>query len=94
MLRCFIIVPDRQQDFSPAQRRHWSISADGQASLTITRVAKNDEGLWECWELDGVGNPKRKAHALHLVVAKSKSHAPEEDERRRKLSQALYLDVH
>ena len=60
------------QDFSKSSRRHWSISSDGLASLSINRVAKNDEGLWECWEIDSQGSAKQKATALNLVVAKSK----------------------
>lgn len=56
------------QDFSVTQRRHWNISNDGQAALTINRVTKTDEGIWECWELDSQGNVKQKAHVMRLVV--------------------------
>jgi hypothetical protein len=56
------------QDFSVTQRRHWNISNDGQAALTINRVTKTDEGVWECWELDSMGNVKQKAHVMRLVV--------------------------
>ncbi|XP_054168796.1 protein sax-3-like [Oppia nitens] len=55
-------------DFSPTQRRHWNITNDGQTGLTINRVAKIDEGLWECWELDGQGVIKHKALVMRLVV--------------------------
>lgn len=55
-------------DFSVSQRRHWNISNDGQASLTINRVTKTDEGIWECWELDSMGNAKQKAYVMRLVV--------------------------
>lgn len=58
------------QDFSPTQRRHYSIGNDGQSvSVTINRATKNDEGTWECWELDGQGTVKQKAHVMKLVVA-------------------------
>ncbi|RWS27322.1 Immunoglobulin I-set domain containing protein 7-like protein [Leptotrombidium deliense] len=61
-------------DFSPTQRRHWNISNEGQAALTINRVSKQDEGLWECWELDSDGNVKQKAHVMKLIV----TNVPEE----------------
>lgn len=56
-------------DFSSSQRRHWNITKDGQAFLTINRVTKADEGTWECWELDNNGNVKRKSHVMKITVA-------------------------
>lgn len=56
------------QDFSVTQRRHWNISNDGQFALTINRVLKMDEGIWECWELDSQGNVQQKAHVMKLIV--------------------------
>ncbi|CAG2160804.1 unnamed protein product [Oppiella nova] len=55
-------------DFSTTQRRHWNITNDGQTGLTINRVTKIDEGLWECWELDSRGSVKQKALVMRLVV--------------------------
>ena len=57
-----------EQDFSATQRRHWNISNDGWTALTINRVTKIDEGVWECWELDSQGSVKQKAHVMRLVV--------------------------
>ncbi|XP_053200928.1 muscle M-line assembly protein unc-89-like [Panonychus citri] len=56
-------------DFSSSQRRHWNITKDGQAALTINRVTKADEGIWECWELDNNGNVKQKSHVMKITVA-------------------------
>lgn len=61
-------------DFSQNQRRHWNISNDGQASLTINRITRADEGLWECWELDSAGNVRQKAPIMRIVL----SNVPEE----------------
>lgn len=56
-------------DFSQNQRRHWNISNDGQASLTINRITRADEGLWECWELDSAGNVRQKAPIMRIVLS-------------------------
>ena len=71
---CFYVISisiffsENSQDFSATQRRHWNISNDGWTALTINRVTKIDEGVWECWELDSQGNVKQKAHVMRLVV--------------------------
>ncbi|KAH9391357.1 hypothetical protein TYRP_006960 [Tyrophagus putrescentiae] len=62
-------------DLSANQRRHWNISKDGQTtSLTISRLTKADEGLWECVELDSGGNVRQKAPIMRIVL----SNTPEE----------------
>lgn len=55
-------------DFSATQRRYWNISNDGQAALTINRANKQDEGLWECWELDSMGKVRQKAPIMRIVL--------------------------
>ena len=57
------------KDYSQNQRRHWNISNDGQASLTINRATRADEGLWECWELDSSGNVRQKAPIMKIVIS-------------------------
>ena len=57
-------------DLSANQRRHWNISKDGQTtSLTISRLTKADEGLWECVELDSGGNVRQKAPIMRIVLS-------------------------
>nr|XP_027194157.1 MAM domain-containing glycosylphosphatidylinositol anchor protein 1-like [Dermatophagoides pteronyssinus] len=56
------------------QRRHWNISNDGKATLTINRVTKMDAGLWECWKLDGDFNIRQKVPIMRIVL----NNVPEE----------------
>ncbi|KAH9527531.1 Cht9p [Dermatophagoides farinae] len=56
------------------QRRHWNISNDGKATLTINRVSKMDAGLWECWKLDGDFNIRQKVPIMRIVL----NNVPEE----------------
>ncbi|CAG2103435.1 unnamed protein product [Medioppia subpectinata] len=57
-----------QLDFSPTQRRHWNITNDGATGLTINRVTKIDEGVWECWALNSQGSVTHKDTVMRLVV--------------------------
>lgn len=57
-------------DLSSNQRRHWNISKDGQTtSLTISRLTKADEGLWECVQLDSGGNVRLKAPIMRIILS-------------------------
>lgn len=47
------------------------ISNDGQASLTINRVAAKDQGHWQCWRLDAAGKVKQRIPIIQLVVTNS-----------------------
>lgn len=80
LLYCFLSLPFSispspfpsfllMQDSSASERRHWNVSSEGQAYLTIARVSKEDEGSWECLELEYSGRVKQRAHILDLIVA-------------------------
>ncbi|KPM07027.1 Immunoglobulin I-set domain containing protein 7 [Sarcoptes scabiei] len=56
------------------QRRHWNISNDGKATLTINRVTRLDAGLWECWKLDSEFNVRQKVPIMRIVL----NNVPEE----------------
>lgn len=46
------------------------ISNDGQASLTINRVSRKDQGHWQCWRLDN-GKVINKIPIIQLVITNS-----------------------
>ena len=47
------------------------ISNEGQASLTINRVSRRDQGHWQCWRLDREGQVKQRIPILQLQVSNS-----------------------
>ncbi|XP_035225949.1 sialic acid-binding Ig-like lectin 14 isoform X2 [Stegodyphus dumicola] len=75
-------------DLSSSKRRHWNISPDGTAALTIGDARRSDAGRWECRELGADGTVRSIARVLDLVVGRSPTDPYLELEGRRLVHQA------
>ncbi|UYV61981.1 Immunoglobulin [Cordylochernes scorpioides] len=56
-------------DARASTRRHWNVSREGVAALTIGHVTRADEGVWECQEIRPDGSVRKVAEVLQLSVA-------------------------
>ncbi|XP_015914131.1 irregular chiasm C-roughest protein isoform X2 [Parasteatoda tepidariorum] len=75
-------------DLVSSKRRHWNISPDGTAALTIADARRSDAGRWDCRELGADGSVRKVAKVLDLVVGNSPSDPYLELEGRRLVHQA------
>lgn len=57
-----------QQDFSPSQRRHWNLTVEGVAYVSIIKATTQDGGEWECWHYNK-NSPLAKIKVMKLTVS-------------------------